>query len=218
MPKNLARVYTKAVMAKKEVEKQTKLAKWLPWLLVIGSTIAIICAMVITYEKLQLAEDPNHTQICDINPIISCGSVMTSEQATAFWDIPNPFLGMIGFPIVATLGVVLLAGVALRRWLWQGLQAGLLFAVGFCHWLFYQAVYEINALCIWCMTVWAVTIAMFWYTLLQNLRTGAVPTPKGWEKFVAFLQRHHLDILVAWYLLIIGLILHHFWYYFSTLV
>ncbi len=205
-------------MVKTEVENQTKLSKWLPWLLVIGSTIAVISASIISYEKVQLAENPDHTQICDINPIISCGSVMQSDQAGAFFGFPNPYIGLVGYAIVATLGVVLLTRFTLKRWLWQGMQLGLLFAVSFCMWLFYQAVYEIGALCIWCMIVWAVTIAMFWYTLLQNLRTGAVPTPKGWEKFVAFLQRHHLDILIAWYLIIIGLILHHFWYYFGTLI
>ena len=32
-----------------------------------------------------------------------------------------------------------------------------------------------------------------------------------------FIQKHHGDILITWYLIIIGLILNHFWFYWKTL-
>lgn len=139
---------------------------------------------------------------------------MQSDQAEAF-GFPNPFLGLIGFAMVATIGGALLAGAQFKRWFWRAAQAGMLFAVLFVHWLFYQAVYNIGALCPWCMVVWTVTILGFWYLLLYNLRMKHIATPKQLTSVVAFAQRHHLDILVAWYLIIVALILHHFWYYFG---
>ena len=45
--------------------------------------------------------------------------------------------------------------------------AGLVFAVGFVHWLAYQAVYDIDALCPYCMVVWAVVLPLFLITLVH---------------------------------------------------
>lgn len=205
--------------AKKKTNSKTVKSKWtlekvLPWLLVVVGVIGVACAFIIMYEKLHLLANPNYQTACDINPIISCGSVMQSDQAEAF-GFPNPFLGLIGFAMVATIGGALLAGAQFKRWFWRAAQAGMLFAVLFVHWLFYQAVYNIGALCPWCMVVWTVTILGFWYLLLYNLRMKHIATPKQLTSVVAFAQRHHLDILVAWYLIIVALILHHFWYYFG---
>lgn len=205
--------------AKKKTNSKTVKSKWtlekvLPWLLVVVGVIGVACAFIIMYEKLHLLANPNYQTACDINPIISCGSVMQSDQAEAF-GFPNPFLGLIGFAMVATIGGALLAGAQFKRWFWRAAQAGMLFAVLFVHWLFYQAVYNIGALCPWCMVVWTVTILGFWYLLLYNLRMKHIATPKQLTSVVAFAQRHHLDILVVWYLIIVALILHHFWYYFG---
>jgi len=207
-------------MSKANAKQSTK--KWtlervLPWLLVAAGIIGTICACIIMFDKLQILKNPDYVVSCDINPVISCGSVMRSDQAEAF-GFPNPFLGLIGFPIVATVGAAMLAGARFKRWFWIAVQLGLVFAVGFVHWLFFQAVYRINALCPWCMVVWTVSIAAFWYVLLYNLQTGVIKTPLRWKRFVAFIHRHHLDILILWYLIIIVLILKHFWYYFGTLL
>lgn len=206
-------------MAKTKVVTKTVKSAWtlervLPWLLVIVGVIGTACAFIIMYEKLHLLANPSYQTACDINPIISCGSVMQSDQAEAF-GFPNPFLGLIGFPIVATIGVAMLAGATFKRWFWRAAQAGMLFSLLFVHWLFYQAVYNIGALCPWCMVVWTVTILGFWYLLLYNLRMKHIPTPKSLTRVVAFAQRHHVDILVGWYLIIFVLIMHHFWYYFG---
>jgi len=59
---------------------------------------------------------------------------------------------------------------------------------------------------------------MFWYTTLYNLQTGNIRTPDSLKRPVAFLRRHHGDVLVLWFLIIIALILKRFWYYWSTLI
>lgn len=141
---------------------------------------------------------------------------MSSSQSHALFGLPNPFWGLIGFPILLTIGMGLLAGAKFKRWFWLGLQAGTIFGVLFVHWLIYQSVYNISALCPYCMVVWAVTIATFWFVLLYNLRTGHISTPRRLAPIVRFAQRHSLDILVAWYVAIALLILNHFWYYFGS--
>jgi uncharacterized membrane protein len=195
--------------------KTFTLEKTLPWILIICGMIGMLCAAILTYDKIELLRDPNLVLNCDLDPIISCGSVIESPQAEAF-GFPNTFIGLAGFPVMVTTGVVLLAGIGrLKRWYWMGAQAGVVFGVGFVHWLFFQSVYNLNSLCPFCMVVWVVTIPMFWYVTLYNIQKGHIKL-KGWAQQAAyFVRRHHFDILVLWFLIIFALILKHFWYYYG---
>lgn len=194
--------------------KRLTLEKVLPWLLIVCGTIGLAMASIITIEKINLLEHPDTTFVCDINPIISCGSVMQSNQSHLF-GFPNPLIGIAAFPVLITTGVVLLQKARLKRWYWLGLQAGTILGVIFCHWLFYQAVYNINALCPFCIVTWIVTITTFWYVLLYNLRAGHIKTPGRLVGLADWARQHHLDIIVLWFLILLALILKHFWYYFG---
>lgn len=194
---------------------QLTLEKALPYILLIGGIIGYICAFVIMFDKIQILKDPNYIPSCNLNPIISCGSVMQSTQANAF-GFPNPFIGLGAFPVIAVIGGAILAGARFKRWFWLGLNAGLLFAVGFVHWLFFQSVYNIGALCPWCMAVWTVSITCFWYVTLYNFDNKHLRLPKGSAQSIyKWVRRHHLDLLLLWLLIIVGLILNHFWYYYG---
>lgn len=199
----------------KKTKQQTKLQKYFPWLLIIGASIGLIAAFILTMEKFALLENPQKELICDINPVVSCGSVIMTPQASAF-HFPNPFLGLAGFSVLITLGMSMLAGaVIIKKWYWRTYLVATFLGAAFIHWLAYQSLYNIGALCPYCMVVWAVTIPIFWYSLLWTLREGVVSLPKGWDKVGVFIQRNHFGILLGWYLLVIGLILHRFWYFFG---
>ncbi len=187
------------------------------YLLLVGGVIGVFASFMLTVDKFRVLSDPNFKPECSINPIIACGPVMNSSQGEAF-GFPNPFLGLIAFALVANLGALVLSGVQPKRWYWLSFNAGMLFALLFVHWLIHATLYEIGAVCIYCSMVWAVTIPVFWYTTLYNLRMKYLPTPKSLEKLVGFAQRHHFDILILWFLVIIGLVLNRFWYYWSTLL
>lgn len=205
-------------MAKKQSPSTStmvaRLDRWLPYILLIAGIIGTLSAYIITDDKFKLAENPNYVPSCSINPVISCGSVMQSAQSHAF-GFMNTYIGLIGFPVIITLAVLLLSGTVLRRWIWIGLQSGLFLGVLFVHWLFFEAVYRIHALCPYCMAVWVVTIISFWYVLLYNLQHKNIVLSGKWQGVVKFARRHHLDILVLWLLIIAVLILHYFWYYFG---
>lgn len=188
----------------------------LPWLLIVCGVIGLLAAAIIMIDKIELLINPNATFLCDLNPVVSCGSVMQSDQANAF-GFPNPIIGLAGFPVLIVTGVIMLAGAQLKRWYWLGLQFGAIFGLGFVHWLFYQSVYNIGALCPYCMAVWVVAITSFWYITLYNLEKGYVKLPAAMGGLGTFARKHHLDILVLWFLIIAGLILHHFWYYYGPL-
>lgn len=196
-------------------EKTSRLARFIPWLLIIGSIIGLVCAFIISLDKLKLLENPNYRPSCDLNPIISCGSIMSSKQGSVF-GFPNPWIGLFAFGVLITIGMALLAGAKFKRWFWLGLEVGTIFGIGFVHWLFFESVYRIHALCPYCMVVWVITITTFWYVTLYNLETGVIRPPKGWgQTITVFARKHHLDILVFWLLVILVLILKHFWYYYG---
>lgn len=193
------------------------LPKAFPFILVIGGVVGFVASFVLAIDKFKLLQNPDFQPLCSINPVLSCVSVAGTPQASAF-GFPNMFLGIAGFAMVITVGMAMFAGARFAPWFWRLFNLGPLFGIIFIHWLFYQSVYNINALCIYCMVVWAVTAPIFWYTTLYNLREGHIPVPSSLTGLVAFLQRHHGDVLGLWYVAIIFFVLRHFWYYFGTLL
>jgi uncharacterized membrane protein len=189
--------------------------KALPYILIIGGIVGYICSFIILFDKIQLLKNPNYVPSCNLNPIISCGSVMQSKQGSAF-GFPNPFIGLGAFTILLTIGMAIFAGAKFKRWFWLGLEAGTIFGLIFIHWLFFESVYRIHALCPWCMVVWVVTITTFWYVSIYNIDQKYIILPKGnSKKIYGWIRRHHLDILFVWFLIIAFLILKHFWYYYG---
>jgi uncharacterized membrane protein len=209
MPKKQSTAATKTATG------PTRMQRWFPRLLVTTGLIGLTSAFVLMLEKIAFLKDPNYIPSCNVNPIIACGSVINTQQASAF-GFPNPIIGLFGFTAVVVVGISLLAGMKIaNKWYWRTFWAGTLFGLGFVHWLAFQSVYHIEALCPYCMVVWVITIATFWYTTLWMLREGYLRLPSGLQRVGGFLQRNHLGLLLGWYLVIVWLIMSHFWYYFS---
>jgi uncharacterized membrane protein len=189
----------------------------LAWLYVIAGTIGFLAAFTLLVEKIALLEDPTYVPSCSINPILSCGSVMRTDQAEVF-GFPNPIIGVAGFAIVATVGMAMLAGASFRRWFHWGLQAGVTFGVVFVHWLIFQTLYRIDALCPYCMVVWVVTIPLFWYTTRHNIQQHRSRHADRGGVVVGALIEYHGVVLTVWYLAVTALITQRFWDYWSTLL
>jgi uncharacterized membrane protein len=154
--------------------------------------------------------------------VLSCGSVMATPQASAF-GFPNPLIGIVAFSVVVVTGVLAIARTTLPRWYWLGLAGGTLLGVVFVHWLIFQSIYRIGALCPYCMVVWAVTIPLFVVVspiALQPLgRDVAVGSSR--KRLIAaagMVYRWRWSLTALWFAALILLILAQFWYYWSTLV
>jgi hypothetical protein len=200
-------------MAKKQTSR-FNITKFIPWVLVVTGIIGLAMSAVLIFDEAQIAKDPNYKPSCNLNPVVSCGSVISSKQAQAF-NFSNPYIGLVGFSVIITTGMTLFAGAKLKKWYWLGLEAGAIFGVGFCHWLFYQSVYRINDLCPFCVVTWVITITLFWYTSYFNFSHGYLKLPAKLAPAGQFVKKHHLDILMLWFLVIGALILKHFWYYYG---
>ena len=152
-------------------------------LLVLCGAAGLLASWVITLDKFKLLEDPDFVPGCSLNPVLSCGSVMESDQAEVF-GFPNPMLGLVTYGVVVCVGMSLLAGAAFPRWYWLAFEAGCLFGIGFVSWLQFESLYRINALCLWCCLAWIATITLFWYVTSFVVRAGLLPAPAAVRSFL----------------------------------
>lgn len=173
-------------------------------LLTVGSAVSLWASFALAMDKIKLLENPDFVPACNFSILMSCKSVINSEQGSVF-GFPNPFLGLFGFGVLLALGVAAAARVRFPRWYWVGALAGLTFAVVMVHWFATQSIFVIEVLCPWCMVVWSMVVPMFWYTLLH---VAGKFTDAGWLRA---LRSWHLVPVVLWYLGVAATILVHFW-------
>lgn len=185
-----------------EVPNQPQSYRQTAWILVVFGLIGLVAAIELIIQKISVLSDPDFVPNCDINPVLSCGSVINTEQASLF-GFPNPVLGVIGFTVVIMFGALLFGGLELPRSMWLGLNIGALAGMAFVVWLVIQSLYVIGALCPWCMVVWAVTIPIFWQVTTDNLASGRLSLGKSLSEIIVALK---WILVAASYLIIMALI------------
>ena len=181
------------------------------WWVLIAGVIGLAAAATLLVEKIEMLINPAYVPSCSLNPVLSCGSVMVRPEASVF-GFPNPLIGVVSFTLVVVTGVLAVAGVALPRWYWTGLMIGTALGAVFVHWLIYESLYEIGALCPYCMVVWAVTIPLLVVVSAIALRPlAANPAARA-------LYHWRWPLVVLWFTAVLLQILVRFWDYWSTLV
>ena len=166
--------------------------------------IALFASFQLTVDRIRVLQNPDVVLFCDISPFVSCGPVMESHPGMVF-GFPNPILGLVCFTIMVTTGMAVLAGARFTPWYWIGLQLGLTFAGGFITWLQFQSLWNIGALCLWCMVVWATTIPMVVLTTSHALANGRWGVSWG-GRFGQVMHDYRWTIIILWYLAIIAAI------------
>lgn len=201
--------------------------KTFPYILIVGSIIGLLASFVLTVDTIELIKNPGVQLPCNINPFVSCTSVANTWQASVF-GFPNSLLGIVAFAMLLAIGIMLYSGGRSKKPLWLLVNLGTLAAIIFVMWFFYQSVYNIGSLCIYCMIVWAVTWPIFLYTTIWNFKENHFELPKTPDSasplslraspdkqdkinaVMNFVARNHVQILIIWYLFIIFSILFHF--------
>lgn len=186
------------------------------WWVLIAGLAGLLASFTLTAEKFKYLSDRSYVPSCNVNPILSCGSVMTTPQASLF-GLPNSLLGIVAFTVVMVSGVLAVAQVVLPQWYWVSLTAGSVVGVVFVHWLIGQSLYEIGALCPYCMVIWVVTVSLFVVVASIALRPMLENRENGVRAVVATLYRWRWSITTLWFTAMFLLILARFWSYWSTL-
>lgn len=186
-----------------------------PYVLVVCGSIGLAAAGILTIEKIALLKDPGHITSCSLSPVVACSPVINSPEASIF-TIPNPAFGILGFGLVVSVGMMLLAGAKnLKKWFWQAFLLGTVIGFGFCVWLISETLYEIGSICLYCSGAWAVTIATFVTTLKHASEEKAVKLP---SKIKYVVEKYPLEIIISIYGVVILLILQRFWSYWTSLI
>lgn len=174
--------------------------------LLLGGLVGLVGSAALAIERYLTLVNPSHQPSCSINALLTCSPAMDSP-AGSLLGFPNPYLGLGAFPVVMTIGVLLLVvpGVALPRWFWRAFLVVATAGMALIVFLVWTSVVELRALCPYCMVVWFSTLPVWWYVLVRNVADGfaggspasAVVRMRGWVLAVLYL------VLVA--VLVVGL-------------
>lgn len=157
--------------------------------MLVSSFLSLVASLVLSIDAVKLAAQPTGQLSCDINRVLSCGTVAKAWQSQLL-GFPNSFIGLMTEPVVITVAVAGLGLVTFPRWFMRAAHlvygAGLIFAL----WLLSQSLFVIGSLCPWCLLVTFSTITVFStisrIVFLENSWNFSLERQ---EKIVAFLEK-----------------------------
>ena len=172
--------------------------------LVIAGGLGLLAAFELSIEKILTLSDPGYEPGCNVGVLVGCSTNLASQQGAIF-GFPNPFIGLMAWPVVITIGMALLARARFDRWFWIGLNVGVTGALAFVIWLIAQSIYVLDVLCPWCMLTWAVTIPVFWAVTFRNLREGVFTSDERVRRVGAVALSWVVVITIASYVVVVVL-------------
>lgn len=164
--------------------------------MLVSAIISLVSALVLSIDAWLLAANPSTGLSCDINSIISCGTVAKSWQAEIL-GFPNSFIGLMCEPVVVTIAVAGMTGVKFPRWFMFTAQLVYLCGLTFAYWLFSQSILDIGALCPWCLAITFGTTGVFFTLLHYNIREDNLYLPPRAQVFAEKFTRVGGDALVS---------------------
>ena len=98
-----------------------------------------------------------------------------------------------------------LAGVRFPRWFMLAAQVVYTVGLGFAYWLFHQAMFDIGALCPWCLLITLATTLVFFEMTYVNIRDDNLFLPRRVQAGLLSFVRSNLDLMlvVAWILVLV---------------
>ncbi|MAU33907.1 hypothetical protein CMN23_02125 [Candidatus Saccharibacteria bacterium] len=194
----------------RKAKPEIRLARWL----VVLAAIGITASFILSIEKIELLTEPSRVASCSLSPVVACSPVIASWQASAF-GLPNSFIGIFAYTAVFTAAMTIAAGaIKLTRAWWRTLLAGVLFGTGFASWLFYQGVFDIGKLCLYCMLVWLVTFAMLWLTTAYCIEKKHINLGAKLNKLLS----HKAELIAVTYVIIFFLLFQRWADYWLSLI
>lgn len=165
----------------KHDDKKIRDNRWIFASMLVGALLSLLAAFVLSVEAVELAKNPNAELSCSVNVVLNCATVAKHPSAELL-GFPNSFFGLMAEPVVITVAIAGLAGIAFPRrfmfWAQIGYTAGLAFAI----YLFFTSMFVIGALCPWCLLVTASTIFVWFSITRYNIRENNLYMPKKWQK------------------------------------
>jgi uncharacterized membrane protein len=141
---------------------------------VVGGVLGMVAAFLQTLEKLTLLQNSHAVLTCNFSSVFSCTNVLNSWQSSVF-GFPNSIMCLTLFTIFTVAAVAGLSGSKLSRGFRLGVQFLALATLGFALWYFYEEIYVIKSLCVYCLFCFAGLLAVN----AVMLRLNAAELPIG---------------------------------------
>jgi len=162
-------------------DKKIRDNRWIFLSMLIGAFLSLIAAFVLSVEAIQIAKDPNAELSCSVNVVLNCATVAKHPSAELL-GFPNSFFGLIAEPVVMTVAIAGLAGIAFPRRFMFAAQIGYTLGFIFAIYLFFTSMFVIGALCPWCLLVTASTTFVWFSITRYNIRENNLYLPKKAQK------------------------------------
>jgi len=185
--------------------------RWIFATMLVCGLVGLAASFILAVEKLHLLENPDAQLSCSINVVLNCASVMKTWQSSLF-GFPNPYIGMMAYPVVIAVAVARLSRVRFPRPFMLAAQICYGLGLVFAYWLFFQSVYVIQILCPWCLFVTVITTILFDTLLRYNVRENNLYLPKKIQKKVLkFFEKDYDKLFVAsWLVTMVVLVFTQF--------
>lgn len=180
------------------------------WTLIWTGLLGWFAAFSLVLERINVATNPDATLSCDLNPFISCKSVMLTAQASLF-GFPNPLIGVASFVAPVAVGVAILAGAKFAAWFWRLFSVGITLGFIFVIWLWIQSTFVIGVLCPYCMVAWAAMVPLFWKVILFGAKDGFIDTPLRLVGFFDLAYEKAWVFTVITEAILVAVIVARFW-------
>lgn len=171
--------------------------RWVFASMLVGAILSLLAAFVLSIDAIALAKDPNTALSCNINAIISCGTIAKTSFASLF-GFPNSFLGLIAEPVVITVAVAGLAGIKFPRWFMFTAQIFYTLGFLFAFYLFFIGLLVIHAVCPWCLLV-TLSTTFVWFSITRyNIRENNLFMNKKIAKWTKdFINKDYDKLILA---------------------
>ena len=134
----------------------------IPWATLAVSVAGLAVAAYLTYEHFTAGS----TLACPDTGVVNCAKV-TSSQYSKLFGIPVALLGLAFFAGMTALSVPPTWRTA-SPWPGRLRLAGVLTGVVFVCYLIWAELFQINAICLWCTVVHALTLVLFALVIIRQ--------------------------------------------------
>ena len=143
------------------------------WLVAtVSSAVGAIASFLQIIERIQWAERPQATLVCDLNSTFSCSSVFDAWQSSVF-GFSNSIMCLAFFAVILGFSLAGLYSAELRKNIRLIMHFFAVFFLAFGAWYIEQTMLAVGSLCIYCIFCYAGVIGINWAML--RLNAGDLP-------------------------------------------
>ena len=184
---------------------------WIFGTVAVFAIVGLLCSLILSVDKLQLLEHPNTQLSCSLNAFINCTTVMNTPEASLL-GFPNSFIGLMAYAAELSVAVAGLMGARLPKGFMALFQLGVIVEIIFAYGLFFDSVFNIRALCPFCLAVtFSSTIIFAAITRYNILEDNLYLQPRHSKRLQKLVEQGYDKMAIAgWVVLMVALVLMRF--------